>query len=161
MRIHLIKAYVLAFSLVSAMPASSAQNDTAEIELAKPFDWPVIVAKTPGLEFSLRTALQEGVLKYVATINDGKGRVARYLSKPRGGSVATSSFQVKFSDEAGFLLYTLYILDHTLSKIDDTSTFESTAESRCTEKFYRTLLKASNIAFTYPTELTKPNPPSK
>jgi hypothetical protein len=107
----------------------------------------------------------------LATLTDNKGRVAKYFKKyPDDGRTPRSSFQVTFSDEAGFRLYTLYSLDRSFAKIGDTATFEANGKSRCTEKIYRAVLKAvkaantsaqSSHGFTFPTELTEAPSPAK
>jgi hypothetical protein len=151
---------------------AAAQNPPAE-ELGKPLDWPVLVAKTSGIQVALRTAWRDGALKYVVKISDEKGRVARYLSKPRGqGRASVASFQIKFYDEDGFILYTLYLSDSSLSKTGDTPSFESVGESPCAERLYQALAKSwkavvsstsevSTHGITYPTELDEPIPPAK
>jgi hypothetical protein len=92
-------------------------------------------------------------LKYVATLTDSKGRVARYFSKhPDNGEIPLASFRVTFSDEEGFHLYTLYIDDRTFSRIEGTTNFESAGEAKCTERVYRAALKAAKP----PARLTSP-----
>jgi hypothetical protein len=131
----------------------------------------MITSTTAGIQFSLRTRWEEGVLKYVATLTDSKGRIARYFLKhPDNGPIPLSSFQVFFSDEQGFRLYTLYIDDRTFSKIEGTANFESDGQRQFTEKLYRAALKAAKAAstsdqsshgLTFPSELQTAPPPAK
>jgi hypothetical protein len=169
MRLRVINALVLAVVL-TASPISS-QTDTVQDDLAKPFNWSGITSAEAGIQLSLRTRWEDGVMKYVATLTDGKGRIARYFSKhPENGPIPMSSFQVTFSDEAGFRLYTLYIHDRTFAKVEGTANFESAGESQCTEKVYRAALKAakatsksdqSSHGLNFPTELTATPAPAK
>ena len=57
-------------------------------------------------------------MKYVATLTDRKGHVAKWFSKHSDAEASMSSFQVTFSDEEGFHLYTLYLIDRDFSKIE-------------------------------------------
>ena len=118
----------------------SAQGQAPADELGKPLDWSVLVSKNAGIQFTLRTAWRDGALKYVATFSDEKGRMARYLSKLRGGPV-TSSFSFSFTDEDGFLLYTVRIPDSSISGDGDTANFRALGETQCTEKLYRVLVE--------------------
>lgn len=148
-----------------------SQSDVAPDELTKPFDWPMLASSDAGLQFFLRTRWADGVLQYVVTLADGKGRLARWFSKhPDTGPVPLSSFQTTFSDEAGFRIYTIIIDDRTFSKIEGTKNYEATGERRCTEKIYRAMLIAvkatngtdkSSHGFNYPTGLTAVAPPRK
>lgn len=150
------------FTLFLASPLKS-QTDTAPDDLAKSFNWGEITSTKTGIQLSLRTRWENGVLKYVATLTDSKGRVARYFSKhPDNGQIPMSSFQVTFLDEEGFHLYTLDIRDRTFSKVEGTVNFESAGESECTEQIYRAAVKASKASstngqsayeLTFPTEL--------
>ena|SRR5690348_1975936 len=169
MRLCVIQGVVLAVALI-AYPLAS-QTDTAPDDLSRPFNWPMLTSSTAGIHFFLRTRWEGGVLKYVATLTDSKGRIARYFSKhPDNGPIPLSSFQVTFSDESGFRLYTLYIRDRTFTKIEGTANFESAGESQCTEKCYRTAMKASKASsatdqsshgLNFPSELTTNTPPAK
>lgn len=158
------------FLVAFACPLAS-QTDTPQDDLAKPFNWPEIVSKDAGIQFSLRTRWADGVLKYVATFVDGKGRIARHLLRhPDNGAVPLSSFQVTFSDEDGFRLYMFYIVDRSLSEIEGTVKYEAYGESSCTEKIYRAALKAAAKAagtaesahgFNFPSELTEVTLPAR
>lgn len=164
MRPGVIQSVALAVAFLASPLAS--QTDAVPDDLAKSFNWREVASTEAGIRLSLRTRWEDGVLKYVATLIDGKGRVARYFSKhPDNGQIPMSSFQLTFSDEEGFHLYTLYIRDRTFTKIEGTANFESGGESKCTEKIYRAALKAakttstseqSPYGFTFPTELTSP-----
>lgn len=165
MRFGVIQSCVHVIGLALIAPLLVAQPETTQDDLSKPFDWPVIVSKGAGLQMSVRTAWADGVLKYVLKIADSKGRIERYLSKH--GIHAVSSFQVTFSDEAGFRLYTIYIPDYALSKTAGTASYEADGEGKCTEKIYRAAIKASRasgqsdnatIGLTYPSELETPPP---
>ena len=169
MRLGVIQSVVLALA-ATASPLVS-QTDTAQDDLSKPFNWSVITSATAGIQLSLRTRWEDGVLKYVATLTDSKGRVATYFSKhPDNGPIEMSSFPVTFSDEAGFRLYILYISDRTFTKVEGTANYESAGERQCTEKIYRAALKAakatsasdqSSLGLNYPTELTAAPRPAK
>lgn len=139
-------------------------------DLAKPFDWPLITSSAPGIQFSLRTRWEAyHGLRYVATLTDSKGRVAKYFLKhPDNGRAPMSSFYVTFLDEAGFRLYTLYIPDREFSKVADTANFEANDQAPCDDKVYMELLKAAKASsaaakitykLSYPTELTDPPKP--
>jgi hypothetical protein len=80
---HLLRGVVFAALIAVAGSASLAEAD----ELGKPLDWPLLVSKSAGIQFKLRTAWRDGALKYVATFSDEKGRIARYLSKLKGGPI--------------------------------------------------------------------------
>ena len=128
--------------------AGSAQNQApTDDELGKPLDWPSLVSESAGIQFSLRTAWRDGVLKYVATFSDEKGRIARYLSKRKGGPVH-SSFSFSFRDGDGFLLGTVYIPNSSLSKDGDTLNFRAVGENQCEEKLYRAVVESWNAAIS-------------
>jgi hypothetical protein len=149
--------------------ASQAQTDTAtaQDELATPFNWPTIGVSEAGIQFSLRTRWEGGVLQYVVTLVDGKGRIAKWFSKhPDTGPIPFASFRVMFDDEEDFGIYTLYLHDRTFTKLEGTANWESKGENKCTEKIYRAALKAvkaklpSNMtshALGYPAELDAPS----
>jgi hypothetical protein len=168
MRFDVIHSVVLVVAFLAAPLAS--QTDTAVDDLAKSYNWKGLASTEAGIQLSLRTRWEDGVLKYVATLTDSKGRVARYFSKhPDNGNIPMSSFQLTFSDEEGFHLYTLYIKDRTFTKIEGTINFESAGESKCPEKIYRAALKAAEASpsdsasygLTFPTELTAASMPAK
>lgn len=141
---------VVLFVAFSAGPlASQTQTETAQGDLAKPFNWPVIVSSEAGIQFFLRTRWEDGVLQYVVTLTDSKGRIARWFSKhPNSGPAPLSSFQVTFADEEDFHLYTLYLHDRSFAKVGGTTNWESKGESQCTEKIYRAALKAARAKST-------------
>jgi hypothetical protein len=164
-----IQSVVLGVALVVCPLASQTQTGTAQDDLAKPFNWPLIVSSEAGVQFLLRTRWQDGVLAYVATLTDSKGRIAKwFLKHPDGGAVPLSSFQVTFADEEDFRLYTLYLHDRTFTRVAGTAHWEAKGESQCTEKIYRAALKAatakgasdqSSHGLNYPSELDEPSPP--
>jgi hypothetical protein len=128
--------------------AGSAQSQApTDDDLGKPLDWPSLVSTSAGIQFTLRTAWRDGVLKYVATFSDEKGRIARYLSKRKGGP-ALSSFSFSFRDADGFLLGTVYIPDSSLSKDADTLSFRAAGENKCAEKLYRAVVESWNAAIS-------------
>lgn len=89
--------------LILSCTALLSQTDVAVDDLAKPYAWPMLTSTDAGLQFFLRTRWADGVLQYVVTLADGKGRLARWFSKhPDTGPIARSSFQTTFSDEAAF-----------------------------------------------------------
>ena len=161
MRVGLLSGITLASFIVIA--GGAARSQTPVDDLAKPLDWPMLGGE--NVQASLRTAWKDGNLKYLVTIYDPKGRVNAYLTKYKG----LASFSFSFADEDGFRLYTLHIADSSLTKLTDTSSFESAEQSPCTEKLYRSLLqswraaispanagKPSTHGFTYPGELDVP-----
>jgi len=142
-----IQSVVLVVAFAACPLASQTQTDTAQEDLAKPFTWPMIVSSEAGIQFFLRTRWADGVLQYVVTLTDSKGRVAKWFSKhPDTGPVPLSSFQVTFADEEDFHLYTLYLHDRTFAKVGGTANLEAKGESQCTEKIYRAALKAKQKA---------------
>lgn len=170
MRYRAVRSAV--FALVMTASVLSSQTGVASSDtLAKPFDWPMLASNEVGVQFYLRTRWADGALQYVATLADGKGRVAMWFAKhPDTGTVPQSAFQATFSDEAGFRLYTLYFYDRTFSRIEGTTRYEATGESRFTEKIYRAMLAAvkaadgsqnSSHGFNFPTELIPASPPKR
>jgi len=155
---------LVALIVVAGNAQSQAPTDD---ELGKPLDWPLLVSKSAGIQFTLRTAWRDGVLRYVATFSDEKGRIARYLSKRKGGPVL-SSFSFSFHDGDGFLLGTVYIPDSSLSKDGDTLNFKAEGENQCAEKLYRAVVASwkaaiaagpsvpSSHAVSFPSELDAP-----
>jgi hypothetical protein len=141
----LLRGVALAALIVAAGSAQS-QAPTDE-DLGKPLDWPSLVSTSAGIQFTLRTVWRDGVLKYVATFSDEKGRIAKYLSKRKGGP-ALSSFSFSFRDADGFLLGTVYIPDSSLSKDADTLNFTAAGENQCAEKLYRAVVESWNAAIS-------------
>ncbi len=166
---HLVRCVALA--ALTAI-AGNVQGQVPIDELRKPLDWPVLVSKSAGIQFTLRTAWQDGALKYVATFSDEKGRIARYISKLKGGPVL-SSFSFSFYDGDGFLLGTVHIPDSSLSRDGDAPSFRALGESQCTEKLYRAFLERwraamsadpsapSTHAMSFPSELGESASPAK
>ena len=167
-----IQSVVLVVAFAACPLASQTQTDTARDDLAKPFNWPMIISsEAAGIQCYLRTRWEAGVLAYVVTLTDSKGRIAKwFLKHPDSGPVPLSSFQITFADEEDFQLYILYLHDRTFTKLVGTKNWESKGESQCTEKIYRAALKAANAkstsdqsshGFNYPSELDAPSPPVK
>ncbi len=165
-----IQRAVLVVAFAACPLVSQIQRDIAQDDLAKAFNWPTVVSSEAGIQFFLRTRWEDGVLHYVVTLTDSKGRVAKWFSKhPDNGRFPLSSFQATFADEEGFSLYTLYLHDGTFVKVGGTTNWESKGESQCTEKIYRAALKAANAkstsdqssyGFNYPLELGASSSPS-
>jgi hypothetical protein len=157
---------VVAFAFTTLPLIAQTEDDPT-----KPFNWPVVGSQAAGVQLSLRTRWSEGVLQYVATLTDSKGRAERYFSRhPDTGAIPLTSFHITLFDEADFRLYVLYISDRTFSKTEGTVDFKSDGESGCTEKIYRAALKAAQAAasgtvtieLAYPSELTEAAlPPAK
>lgn len=166
-----IQSVVLLVAFTACPLTPQTQPDTALDDLSKPFNWPAIASSEAGIQFVLRTRWEDGVLRYVVTFTDSKGRIAKWFSKhPDSGQVPLSSFQATFADEEDFHLYTLYLLDRNFARIAGTTNWESKGESQCTERIYRAALKASKAksasgqsshGFTFPTELTEGPPAPK
>jgi hypothetical protein len=142
----LLRAVALAALMVVA---GSAQNQApTDDEPGKPLDWPSLVSTSAGIQFNLRTAWRDGVLKYVATFSDEKGRIAKYLSNlsRRKGGPVLSSFSFSFRDGDGFLLGTVYIPNSFLSKDAGTLDFRAVGETQCAEKLYWAVVESWNAA---------------
>lgn len=166
----IIQSVVLVVAFAACPLASQPQTDVAQDDLAKPFNWPMIISSEASVQLFLRTRWEGGVLAYVVTLTDSKGRIAKwFLKHPDSGPVPPSSFQVTFADEEDFHLYTLYLHDRTFTKVGGTANWESKGESLCTQKIYRAALKAakakstsgqSSHGFNYPSELDAPSSPA-
>jgi hypothetical protein len=73
-----IQRFVLVVGFAACPLASQIQTDTAQ-----------------AVQFLLRTRWEDGVLQYVVTLTDSKGKIAKWFSKhPDSGPVPLSSFQV-------------------------------------------------------------------
>jgi len=67
-----IQSVVLVVAFAARPLPSQPQTDTAQDDLAKPFNWPMIISQEAGVQFFLRTRWQDGVLAYVVTLTDTK-----------------------------------------------------------------------------------------
>jgi len=130
---------------VIGLPVAAVSPEQDELDHF--IQWPMISSQSAGTHFFLRTRLKSGVLQYVATVTDNKGRSAKYFAETRSRGVALSKstapnlFQIAFSNGSASRLYTVTISDSMFQKIADSGFYEAIGESPCTEEVYRAMLQ--------------------
>jgi hypothetical protein len=124
---------------LSGLSAASASSEDSD--LGRFFEWPMIRSPKAGTYFILRTRLRKGVLQYVATVTDNKGRTGKYFAANKGRPTVPP-FQIMLATASGTRLCSITIPDSMFLKIGRTAYYEAVGESPCREEDYRAALEA-------------------
>ncbi len=116
--------------------------------LAVFFQWAMITSQSAGTHFFLRTQWRDGLLHYVATVTDNKGRTAKHFAK-RPNDETAPPFQIAFASASGERLFTLTISDSLFLKVANTGYYEAVGETPCSEDSYRASLEGARKTASY------------